>query len=393
VRVLLIHNYYQQPGGEDIVFANEKELLRRHGHEVVEFVEDNRRINAMNRLSLAVNTIWSERARRKLADLLRRTRPAVAHFHNTFVLVSPSAYYACQRAGVPVVQRLPNYRLLCPAAAFLRDGQVCEKCLGKSVPCPGVVHACYRGSRAATGMVAAMLAVHRTLRTWARMVGVYIALTEFGRAKFIQGGLPADKIAVKPNFVYPDPGPSERRGGYVLFVGRLSPEKGVSTMLAAWERLGKQVPLRVVGDGPLAGMIASTAPPLEGVEWLGWQSKERVLALMKNALALIFPSVWYEGFPMTIAESFACGLPVIASRLGAMAEIVGDRHTGLLFDPGDPDGLAAEVAWLWSHPKEAERMGREARAEFEAKYTAERNYQMLMEVYAAAIAHARGRGT
>ena len=262
--------------------------------------------------------------------------------------------------------------------------------MGKTIPWPGVVHACYRGSRAASAVVAAMLVVHRLLGTWTQKVDMYIALTEFARQKFIEGGLPADKVAVKPNFVHPDPGLGEGRGGFALFVGRLSQEKGFDTLLAAWERLQGRVPLKIVGDGPLASEVAAAVGRLEGVEWLGRKPREEVLDLMKRSSFLILPSKVYENFPMIIAEGFATGSPIVASNLGAMASLIEHGRTGLHFHPGDPGDLAAQVEWLLSHPEALARMRKEARAEYEAKYTAERNYQMLIEIYERAIEGARG---
>ena len=386
MRIALIHNLYQQHGGEDAVFEAERLLLECRGHEVASFVEDNNRLNRMRPLSVALNTIWSHEAMSKLRRLIQATRPNVAHFHNTFLMISPAAYYACQAAGVPVVQTLHNYRLICPGALLMRDGRVCEDCVGKAVPWPGVVHGCWRGSRAGTAMVAAMLTVHRLMKTWQEQVNVYIALTEFSRQKFIEGGLPAEKIVVKPNFVALDPGEGQHEGGYALFVGRLSPEKGVMTMLRAWKGL-KGIPLKIVGDGPLMEAVQDFVKRegLRDVEILGRKPREEVLLLMQEARVLVFPSEWYEGFPMAIAEAFTCGLPVIASRLGAMAEIVENSRTGLHFEPGNSEALAAKVAWAWSHLREMAEMGHEARREYKARYTAERNYEMLMEIYRKAM--------
>jgi glycosyltransferase involved in cell wall biosynthesis len=252
------------------------------------------------------------------------------------------------------------------------------------------VHACYRDSHAATGVVAAMLAFHRALGTWG-LVDLYVALTEFSRRKFIEGGFPAEKIMVKPNFVYPDPGTGEGKGGYALFVGRLSPEKGVRTLLKAWRLFDGRIPLKIVGDGPMADEVADAAAGLRRVECLGRRSHDEVYALMGKATCLIFPSEWYEGFPLTIAEAFACGVPVITSRLGAMAEIVENERTGLLFDAGNPQDLAAKVDWAWSHPREMERMSQEARNQYATKYTVGRNYQMIMDIYHTAIDRARER--
>jgi glycosyltransferase involved in cell wall biosynthesis len=324
--------------------------------------------------------------------MLRDTKPDLVHFHNTFPLISPSAYYACGKAGVPVVQTLHNYRLLCPAAIFFRNGQVCEDCLDKILPWPGVLHACYRASHAETAITAMMLATHRWLKTWQRKVDVYVALTEFARQKFIQGGLPAEKIVVKPNFVHSDPGKREQAGEYAIFVGRLAPEKGVHTLLKAWQRL-KDVPLKVFGDGPLLSDLQDfiRRENLECLELVGQIMHEDVLAPMKGARFLVFPSGCYENFPAAVVEAFACGVPVVASRLGAMAEIVEDGRTGLLFDTAAPEDLAAKVRWAVEHRDEMNGMGQNARRAYEKKYTAEKNYRMLLDIYVRAIREANLR--
>lgn len=388
MRILSAHNYYQQAGGEDAVFESEKTLLERMGHEVKYFVEDNARLNDMPPLQVAQNAVWARESQEKVRKLIRETKPDVAHFHNTFLMISPAAYYACKEAEVPVVQTLHNYRLICPGALLMRDGRVCEDCVGKAVPWPGVLHGCWRNSRAGTALVAAMLTFHRWLQTWEKQVDIYIALTEFARNKFIEGGLPAGKIVVKPNFVHPDPGPGPGGGQYALFVGRLSPEKGLKTLLAAWKQLNGQVPLKILGDGPQAAEVQQATKHIPGIEWLGQRNRAEVYTCMDEAAFLIFPSTWYEGFPMVLAEAFAKGLPVISSELGSQGSIVENGRTGLHFRPGDPEDLAAKVEWAWTHPREMRDMGQAARAEYEAKYTAERNYHMLMEIYERAIAGA-----
>jgi glycosyltransferase involved in cell wall biosynthesis len=385
MKILAVHNRYQRPGGEDRVFVDETALLEARDHRVLRYEVHNDRVERVNRLTLAKDTVWNSSAYRELRALIRRERPDVVHFHNTLPLVSPAGYYAARAEGVPVIQTLHNYRLLCPVALFFRDGRVCEDCMGKAVPWPGVVHECYRGSRAASGVIAAMLTVHRVLRTWTEMVDVYVALTEFARSKFIEGGLPATKIVVKPNFVAPDPGRGQGGGGYALFVGRLAPEKGTGTMLAAWERLGTRIPLKIVGDGPLRDRVVGAAARRSNVEWLGHRPVEEVHALMGKADMLVFPSEWYETFGRVAVEAFAVGTPVIAANIGAVAELVEHGRTGLEFRPGDPEDLVTQVEWALSHPAELRRMRDEVRAEFEAKYTAERNYRALMEIYEAAL--------
>jgi glycosyltransferase involved in cell wall biosynthesis len=386
MRILQIHNHYhRQPlGGEMAVMEHEAGLLRSAGHEVIRYERSNAEIEdygPVNRLALPRRIIWASDTVRELRTLIRSEQPDLAHFHNTFAVISPAAYYACQKSGIPVVQTLHNYRLFCLNAFFFRDGRVCEDCVGKTPPWPGVLHACYHDSRTQSAGVAAMLAAHRVLRTWQTRVDMYIALTEFTRRKFIEGGLPPDKLVVKPNFVQPDPGQGKGKGEYALYVGRLSTEKGIDTLLKAWGQLGGKIPLKIAGDGPLLG----GGKPSSGVEWLGWQSKDQVIALMKEAFVLIMPSVWYENFPVVVAEAYAVGLPIIASDLGSLASLVDSGRTGLHFHSGDPGDLAGKVEWLLVHPAEHKRMRQEARSEFEARYTPERNYQMLMDIYETAL--------
>jgi glycosyltransferase involved in cell wall biosynthesis len=382
--ILVAHNRYRRSGGEDLVFASEGLLLEQAGHRVIRREDDNSRIEAWG-VKAAVEAVWSSKSARAFTDLIQLHNPDVAHFHNTFPLISPAAYYAAQKEGTAVVQTLHNFRLLCPGATLFREGRPCEECIQKKSLRPAIAHACYRGSRPATAAVATMLTVHRAVGTWRRKVDLYIALSEFARRKFIEGGLPASRIVVKPNFVSPDPGIGTGSGKYALFVGRLSAEKGIAVLASAWNELS-HIPLLIAGDGPLAGMKWPW-----GATWIGRQPRERILALMREARVLIFPSECYEGAPMTILEAFACGLPVIASNLGSMAEMVTDQRTGLLFTPGDAADLARKVRWAFEHREAMQNMRVAARHEFEGKYTAEINYKMLIGIYEDAIERARKR--
>jgi glycosyltransferase involved in cell wall biosynthesis len=381
-----VHNFYQQPGGEDEVFRAESRLLAAHGHEVVAYTASNKTIGPVPRASLARATLWNGGSYRELRTLCRQRRPQVAHFHNTFPLISPSAYYAARAEGVAVVQTLHNFRLVCPNGLFFRQGRICEDCLGKRVPWPGVLHACYRGSRVTTGLTTSMLALHHALDTWRRMVDIYIALSQFARNKFIAAGIPSNQILVKPNFLSSDPGVGQHGGRFALFVGRLAPEKGLATLLQAWETIGARYALRVVGAGPEEDLLTQPRP---GVEWLGWQPRERILELMKDAAFLVLPSEWYEHFPMTLVEAYATGLPVLGSALGSLGELIQDGITGRHFRPGDPSDLTAVLEWAISHPLPLSEQGRAARREYVLKYTADRNYATLMEIYQAARLHAR----
>ncbi len=381
MKILSVHNSYQKPGGEDQVFAQEADLLRAHGHEVLLYQASNDQVTGVNPLVLLGNTVWNRQIHQELRDLLRRERPDIMHVHNTFPVISPAAYYAANAEGVPVVQTLHNYRLLCPAATFFREGKVCEDCLSKSVPWPGVAHGCYRGSRGATAAAAAMLATHNYKQTWSKAVAAYIALTDFARDKFIQGGFPAEKIVVKPNYLQADPGVGEGKGNYALFVGRLTPEKGIDTLLAAWRQIGTDLPLQIAGDGPMAAEVEKASAEMPSVTWLKWLPRAEILQRMKDASVLILPSTWYEGFPMIIGEAFAVGLPVIASDLGSMASIVDHQRTGLHFQAGDANDLVDKVRWFRANPAMASRMRGHARHEYEARYTAETNYRQMLDIY------------
>ena len=391
MKVLVVHSYYQQPGGEDAVFADETRLLREHGHQVLTYTAHNADLSRKGALEQAATALWNRGASAELRRLCEAERPDVAHFHNTFPLVSPAAYYGVASAGVPVVQTLHNYRLVCPNALLFRDGAPCEDCLGKAVPWPAIVHACYRDSRSASGVVALMLAGHRALGTWSRHVTVYVTPSEFTRQKLIEGGVAAANIVVKPNFVAPDPGLGAGDGSYALFVGRLTAEKGVRTLLRAWAQLGKALPLRMVGDGPLADEVAEAAAMGGGVQWLGKQPSEEVYRLLRGATCLVFPSEWYEGAPKVIVEAFATGTPVVAARIGAAAELIEDGKTGRFFAPGNADELAECIRQLLASPPALFRMRAAARRTFEERHSAERNHELLVSIYAAAIAqHAGG---
>lgn len=386
MNILLVHNFYQQPGGEDQVFAEEGALLERHGNTVSRFTMDNDAIAQLGKVELARKTIWNKQSQQLLRDKIREIRAEVVHFHNTFPLISPAAYYTAHEEGAAVVQTLHNYRLLCPAATFYRDGGVCEDCLKRAIPWPGVLHKCYRDNRSASAVTAAMLAIHRAKGTWSREVDRYIALTKFAADKFIEGGIPSNKIVVKPNFVDPDPGISDGSGGFFLFVGRLTVEKGISTLLKAWESMQNPVGLKVIGDGPLRKEVEAAAARCATIEYLGRQPPPTVYNMMGSAKALVFPSEWYEGQPRTIIESLAKGTPVIASRLGSMPELVEHGRTGLLFEAGKGDELARQVSQLCADGTNIASMRQAARQEFELRYTAQQNYPLLMEVYRQARA-------
>ena len=379
LKVVVVHNAYLQRGGEDAVVESEVALLRNRGHAVQTYLRDNEEIVGIGHALAAVNTLWSRRTTAEFGALLQAQRPDVVHVHNTFPLISPSLYWAAARAGVPVVQTLHNFRLMCPQGMLLREGRICESCVGRA-PVPAVVHACYQGQRPQTAVAAGMLVLHRALGTWQQKVQRYIALNAFCRNKFIEGGLPAERIVIKPNFVdLPAPAEGPRSG--LLFVGRLSREKGIATLADAARGLAPGI-LRVAGAGPEAERLNG----IPAVHALGAVDGPQVVAEMVQASALILPSLWYENFPRTLVEAFACGLPVLASRIGALAELVEDGVTGLLVEPGNAAAWAAKMQWALENPERMAQMGRAARALYERRYTADVNHSQLTAIYRDAMA-------
>lgn len=378
MHILLVHNEYIHKGGEDVVLSNETALLQAHGHRVTVATVSNRSIDgAWAQLKTAVYAANSPFGAAWMRQQLAATKPDVVHVHNFFPLLSPSIYRVCNDAAVPVVQTLHNYRTICANAMLTRNDGPCELCVSGS-PYQGVRYRCYRQSAVATLPLARMIAKNRAAGTWQNRVDRFIALTGFARSRFLAAGFPADKVVAKPNFVA-DPGPSvaPNDGGAALFVGRLAAEKGIETMMRAWETL--DVPLVVAGDGPMRPLVDGAASPQ--VTALGWKTGAEIAQEMRRARFLVMPSTWYEGFPMTLVEAFALGRPVLVSRLGSMAEVVEDGVNGLHVNPGDPADWAEKVRWAHAHPDEMATMGRNARRIYDERYTAERNHEMLMAIY------------
>lgn len=391
MRVLLAHNYYQESGGEDTVFQNEKAMLEANGHEVFAYIEKNAKINEYSfrqRCKLPAKAIFSKETYFAIAGIIDEFAPRIVHVHNTFPLISPSIYYASSRKGVPVVQTLHNPRLMCPSGNFWRNNALCRDCQGKTVPWNGILHGCYRGSHLETGAVALLLSVHNMIGTWRNKVSVYIASTEFYRGLFVEAGIPPEKIVVKPHFA-PDPGtraPTE--GSYGLYVGRLESEKGGVTLLRALEHL-RGVPLLIRGEGRLLPDFEWTIREkgLDNVRIVGRLNRDDLTRLVKGARFLIWPSEgYYETFGMVAVEAFACGVPVVASRTGVATNLVTHNLTGVFFDPGDPRDLAEKALSAWGNASHTAWMGTNARREYEQKYTEGRNYQMLMGVYQRLLA-------
>ncbi|MFC4597459.1 WecB/TagA/CpsF family glycosyltransferase [Cohnella hongkongensis] len=381
IKIAHVHNFYQLPGGEDQVVKQEAAMLRSLGHEVVEYRKHNdeiRRMPARSRWVTALRTPWSPRSYREFKRFLAQHKPDLVHFHNTFPLISPSACYAAKKMGIPVVQTLHNYRLLCPGGAFFRQGEICEKCVERSLGY-SLVHRCYRDSLVQTAAVALMLQVNRMLRTWDRKVDRYIVLTEFAKRKFVDSGLPEHKIVVKPNFVQSETDEAPKKA-FFLYVGRLSREKGVDRLIESWKALDPSNRLIVIGDGPDGPSLRSRAEHCPHILFLGSRDSDVVMQYMREARFLIVPSVCYEGFPMTVVEAYSVGTPVIGNAVGSLEEIVEDGVTGYHYQAEDEAGLAEAIRKAGAD-EEYERLRANVRLVYRKKYSKRLNEDRLMRIY------------
>ncbi|QDY85906.1 glycosyltransferase family 4 protein [Paenibacillus polymyxa] len=388
-KVLIIHNFYQQSGGEDKVVEQESAMLRSRGIETEHYYVHNDSIQSKglaNMAKLAVEAAWSFPEFKRIKELLLRVKPDVVHVHNFFPVISPSVYHACERLGIPVVQTLHNYRLICPAATFMRGNEVCEKCLHGSL-LHSIRHGCYRGSQLQTIPVAAMIKFNELIGTWQHKVSRYIALTEFARDKFAESGLPLDRIAVKPNFIHHQAVKAkyDSNDRYLLFVGRISAEKGVRNLLQAWSQLENRDGLRllIIGDGPEKAELAA-AYPQEDIRFLGKQDGDTVLDCMSRAMYVMVPSIWYEGFPMTIVESYSVGTPVLCSRIGALEEVVEDGVTGFHFQHDDLGNIKTVIRHAVAY-EDYTAMRQKVAENYAAHYTEEVNVKQLLAIYSEAM--------
>jgi glycosyltransferase involved in cell wall biosynthesis len=386
MNILTIHNKYQIRGGEDESREAEDRILTEKGHTVKQLIFDNKVISPSNQWRVGLHASWNQASYRMIEAELRKWQPDVVDVHNFFPLGSPSVHWAARKLGLPVVQTLHNYRLLCPGSYFYRDGHVCEECTQWKFPLPSIMYGCYRESRLQTAAAALMVSTHRIARTWQRKVSVFVAVSEFAKQKFVEGGFPESRIVVKPNFVH-DAGPPGNGGDSFICVARLTVEKGIRTLLGAMDLTSPQARLDIVGEGPLESEVQAAAARNPRIRYLGVLPQRKVLELMGTAKCLIFPSEWYETFGRVAIEAYSRGTPVIAARLGAIAEIVEDGRTGFHFQPGKAEDLARVIDLVQTSTSQLASMRLEVRREYELKYTADRNYEQMMSIYERALAN------
>jgi len=394
MRILLGHSQYHDctVGGEAAVVKEEAELLRSHGHEVRLFEKSNSQMlsqgkGPVNLVRIATRLYHSPESEAEIGAVMDEFRPDLLHVHNYMFALTPSVFLAAKARGVATALTLHNYRLLCPAGQFLRNGKVCEWCLQGGGYWKPIFSRCYPGGSLIKTLAAVEL--HRKTRADNRLadrVDAYIALTEFARGKYVGAGIPADQVHVKSIFLADPLAGKEllQAGQGAIFVGRLTAEKGVDVLLQAWRDI--DYPLTIVGDGPdRARLEAMASPP---VSFAGQMTKQEVLEHLQRSAFLVFPSLWYEGFPATLLEAMACGKAVVATDLGARAEVLGEE-SGLLCTAGSAQSLATAIKRLAADPHLRARLGANGRQRFLANFTPEPNYKSLLKIYTAAISHAQ----
>ncbi len=373
----------------------ETRLLRDFGHEVDHYFEANDSISRKSLLETLEGLVWSPAVSSNLADQIGRRKPDIVHFHNIHYRISPSAFWVCRHLGIPVVATLHNFRYGCLNARLTRDGQPCRLCLtsrGGGLYIPGIKHGCFQGSRVHSTALAGAMILHRMAGTYSGAVNRFIALSRFALARHLESGLPPEKLVIKPNCAYPDPGMGNGHAAFALFVGRLEVDKGITVLLKAAAALKGSVSFIIAGEGPMEEEVRAATLVNPNITYLGVVGRDRVFELMRSARLLLFPSLAYENFPLSLAEAMASGLPAIVSGHGAAREIVDDGETGLYFAPGSAIDLIQKIEMIWDNSSKLQCMRRAARAKYEEKYSGPAAHRDLMAVYHAAISDAAGKG-
>jgi glycosyltransferase involved in cell wall biosynthesis len=388
MKILLIHNRYTQEGGEDRVVESETGMLRKFGHEVIYYERSNKELESLpffKKVSFFLKDIQnSKRTYSEIISLVRENKPDIAHIHNIFFTITPSVYYALKEEGIPIVQSLHNYRFLCINGLFYRNRKVCSECTVSDFS-PALSHKCFRNSFILSFFLKRCLDMYHRTKIFTKYINAYIALSQFSRSKFTSAGLPPEKVFVKPNFIEQPQDGKGARSDTAVFIGRLVDYKGITTLVRTYSSILKDRKLKVIGDGPLSAKLKRRYALAKNIEWLGSVRYPDVLEHIKTAAFLVFPSECYENMPRVIIEAFACGVPVMASDIGAVSEMVKPGFNGLLFKPGDSGDLAEKIEYLMQNNGLLEQMKANAYQEYKAKYSMEVNYNLLMDIYKKAL--------
>ncbi len=382
-KVLIVHNQYQLAGGEDTVAENEGNLLKEHGHEVYYYLRNNEEINKMGPIRKALaafGTIFSMQSYREIKRIIKEHGIDVVHVHNTVPLVSCSAYYAAKSQGCVLVQSIHNMRMVCPTGMMIRDGRVCEDCLNKGLSC-AIKHKCYKDSKLYSALLTWSIALHRKLGTYDKVDG-YLVTTDFNR-EMLEKVVKPEKIFYKPYYSDSETrSPENKKREYYIYISRLEYLKGIQVALAAFKDMpDKQLVVLGVGPDEEKSHTYVTQNRMQNVEFLGFKSKPEMLELLYNAKALVFPTQWYEGFPMTIVESLAVGTPIIGSNIGNVGTIVKDGVNGLLFQYDDPKDLVKKIQYMEDHPEIAQKLEIGAQKDFVTNHTPDTLYHLTIQIY------------
>lgn len=381
MNILVAHNQYKFKGGEDTVVDNEIKLLKQNGHTVDLYLKSNAQIKGIfSKIRTALNTSFSYTTYNHFNNNSFIKKYDIIHVHNFFPLITPSIFYAADKNKIPIIMTLHNYRLICPSGLLMHKNKIYEKSI-ENGPYSTVIDRVYRNSLIGTFFLANMIRKHQMQGTWNRKVDRLITLTNFGKNLFINSGIKGSQLAIKPNFIEDFNTNNCTKENYALFVGRISEEKGINALIKAWEKINYKI--IIIGDGPLKNKFLNTKN--KNIHFLGSKNKKEVQRLMMKASFLVIPSIWYEGLPMVIIEAFCAGLPVIGSKIGAIEEVVSDRTTGLHFETNNHIDLRKKVHMLINNKKLLSSLSKNARNEYLIKYTPEKNYFRLMEIYRNAI--------
>ena len=382
MRILFVHNFYQQAGGEDQVFLAEKDLMKEHGHEVHSYTVNNDNINSLwTKINTTINLSYSTKSKKNFSIALKKINPDIVHCHNFFPRLTPSIFDACLDENIPAILTLHNYRLVCPSVYLSKNNKPWELSIQKN-PYWAVPYKVYQNSFIGTAAIAYMINYHKKRKTWQKKLDHIITLTKFAKNKFIESGFSPNNMVVKPNFISDPLKENNTRGQFALFIGRLSQEKGIEFLLESWKEI--DFPLKIVGDGPMMGNVK-----LQGnnVEFLGKIPNKSVKTLLQKAQFLVFPSQWYEGFPMVLVEAMACGTPVLVTNIGSMQEIITDELNGLHFELGNQKQFIEKVHQLMKDESLCQFLGDNGRRAYLEKYTPDVNYQQLISIYQDSISN------
>lgn len=382
LNVLMAHNYYQVPGGEDTVFHNEVNMLEKNGHKVIKYTRHNDEIKdgVLSKLKLGIDTIFSLKTYKEVKRLIEEKDIDVLHVHNTLPLISPSIYYAARAKKIPVVQTIHNFRLLCPGATFTRNGEICEDCISKGLG-QSLKHTCYRNSLAQTFIMYLMLKTHRVIGTYNNVN--YITLTEFNKNKLLNLVKDKNKVYVKPNFVEKRELLERILEDYFVYIGRLDNIKGINFLVESWKDIDEKIDLYIIGTGPEEEKLKTFIKEnnIKNIKLLGFMQRGKAFEIIQKSRAILVPSKWYEGFPMTIAESFSLGVPVIGSKLGNIESIIDDGSNGLLFEKGNMQSIKTVIESVFYNKDLNISLGNNAYNAFRYNYTDEKNYEELQSIY------------